>query len=407
MASVKVIIREDKKSPKTGKAPLYIRLIKERKIKLVSLGISIELKYWMADKEKVRKTCPNYTYINAYIVSEKSKAEKIVLEAELGNKSIDAMVLKENIQGKNPMNFFEFVEKHPLSKKKILLPSTRQNINSFLNSLEKYNNGKKLLFNQIDVKFLEQYESWLLERKLKQSYIADLLRKIKTYFILAIKKDVISSDINPFYKFDIVTEKPIRNYLTEVQLKRIKEFQFSKNRSERAEIIKDMFVFACYGGGLRFSDVLELKWKNYDNEEKRLTKTTRKTRKNVVFKLPNTAIEVLMKYKIEKLKNTDYIFPILNSNIDYENDIEALHHKKRQINGSANKYMKAVQKKLNIPFNLTFHISRHTFATIALKRGMPIEYISNIMGHSEIRTTQIYSKIINKEVDKAMELMND
>jgi integrase/recombinase XerD len=407
MASVKVIIREDKKSPKTGKAPLYIRLIKERKIKLVSLGISIELKYWMADKEKVRKTCPNYTYINAYIVSEKSKAEKIVLEAELGNKSIDAMVLKENIQGKNPMNFFEFVAQYPLSKKKVLLPSTRQNINSFLRSLEKYNNGKKLLFNQIDVNFLEQYESWLLEKKLRQSYIADLLRKIKTYFVLAIKKDVISSDINPFYKFDIVTEKPIRNYLTEVQLKRIKEFQFSKNRSERAEIIKDMFVFACYGGGLRFSDVLELKWMNFDNDEKRLTKTTRKTRKNVVFKLPNAAIEVLMKYKTQNSKNTDYIFPILNSNIDYENDIEALHHRKRQINGSANKYMKAIQEKLNIPFNLTFHISRHTFATIALKRGMPIEYISNIMGHSEIRTTQIYSKIINKEVDKAMELMND
>jgi len=66
-----------------------------------------------------------------------------------------------------------------------------------------------------------------------------------------------------------------------------------------------------------------------------------------------------------------------------------------------------VAEFINLPFKLTFHSSRHTFATIALKKGMRIEYVSKILDHTNISTTQIYAKIINKELDKAMEIMND
>ena len=65
--------------------------------------------------------------------------------------------------------------------------------------------------------------------------------------------------------------------------------------------------------------------------------------------------------------------------------------------------MGRIGKKLELPFSLSFHLSRHTFATNALNNGMRIEHVSKLMGHQDIRTTQVYAKILNEELDKAVD----
>ena len=73
----------------------------------------------------------------------------------------------------------------------------------------------------------------------------------------------------------------------------------------------------------------------------------------------------------------------------------------------ANKNLKVIAEKAGIEKHISFHTSRHTFATRALLKGMRIEYVSKLLGHTAIKTTQVYAKIVNSELDKAMDVFND
>ena len=97
------------------------------------------------------------------------------------------------------------------------------------------------------------------------------------------------------------------------------------------------------------------------------------------------------------------IFPAIKQNNFHSLSDE----EKDKIIASANSLCRShldnIGKELNLPFKLTYHLSRHTFATMALNKGMRIEHVSKLMDHSKISTTQIYAKIIDEELDKAVD----
>jgi len=169
----------------------------------------------------------------------------------------------------------------------------------------------------------------------------------------------------------------------------------------------DMFVFSCYAAGLRFSDVIDLKMQDYIETENRIVKLIKKTKRKHQFKLPSKAISIIEKYKTNNCKPSDYIFPILNNEFDYNLSPRYFLSEKITFNKNANLFLHKLGEDLKLPFTLTFHTARHTFATRALNKGMRIEHVSKILDHTNISTTQIYAKIINKELDKAMEIMED
>ena len=171
----------------------------------------------------------------------------------------------------------------------------------------------------------------------------------------------------------------------------------------KAPIIKDMFIFSVFGGGLRFSDVLELRWKDYNEKENKITKVIRKTGRQHSFKIGQTAIEILNKYKTQFSSQDDIIFPFANIGKEYFTDRE---HRAKVIHRSvalSGQYLRKMGKDLELPFSLTFHISRHTFATRALNNGMRIEHVSKLMDHTNISITQVYAKIISTELDNAVD----
>ncbi len=124
------------------------------------------------------------------------------------------------------------------------------------------------------------------------------------------------------------------------------------------------------------------------------------------IKLPNKAIEIVKSYHTKKSGPTDFIFPILDNDVDLSIPEEAY----SQISSATayiNKNLKLLAKKAEIDKPLSFHISRHTRATRALRKGISIDKVSKLMGHSQLRETQIYAKIVNEELDKAMDVFND
>jgi integrase len=152
---------------------------------------------------------------------------------------------------------------------------------------------------------------------------------------------------------------------------------------------------------------LDLRWSNYIEKEQRIVKLIKKTKRTHQVKLTKRANSIIKKYKIKDNNKEDYIFPLLKY-IEGESISDKIRNNRiAEHNYKSNQLLKIVSKKLDLPFKLTFHSSRHTFATIALKRGMRIEYVSKILGHASIKTTQIYAKIVNEELDKAMSIMDD
>ncbi|MES1222174.1 MAG: site-specific integrase [Bacteroidota bacterium] len=171
----------------------------------------------------------------------------------------------------------------------------------------------------------------------------------------------------------------------------------------RLDLHRDMFVFSCYAGGLRVSDVLLLQWSNFDGTH--IHFTIRKTEDQHALKLPNTALAIVRKYMDASENNGRFIFPMLPADLDLKNYVEV----DRKISGATayiNKNLKIIADRTGIKKNLHFHISRHTFCCLALKMGLGIEFVSRLVGHSSIRQTQVYAKLVSKELDEAMDRFN-
>ena len=115
------------------------------------------------------------------------------------------------------------------------------------------------------------------------------------------------------------------------------------------------------------------------------------------------AIDILNKYIKKDAEHDDYIFPIVTDKKAYNKNEETRYFISSRENHSANFQLNRMGKMLKLPFSLSFHLSRHSFATNALNNGMRIEHVSKLMDHTNISTTQIYAKIISEELDKAVD----
>ena len=406
MATVKIIIREDRIKLKNGEAPLFLRIIKNRKIKYISLGISVKPEDWNYDKMRVRKRVKNYQVINTLISNKIADAENIILKTDLSKKPNSVLDLKNKVSGNDELLFLDYwySQKDLMSKNRKI--DTIKSYESTINVLEEYLNDKPLYFKDIDVEFIKKYEKYLYDvRDNSTNSVKNKFKIIKLLFTQAINDGKVDANYYPFNKYRLKTSPSTRSYLNNEQFDSLLSYEVKKNMRE--ELFYDMYIFSAYAGGLRFADVIDLKWSDYNKLNHRISKLIRKTGRMHRFMLPKKAIEILNKYKNEDSKNNDYVFPLLNNNYDYKLNPEIFFKEKSSWNALGNKILRNIGKKLEFPFSLTFHTSRHTFATRALNKGMRIEHVSKLLDHNNIKITQIYAKIMDEELDKAVSILDD
>jgi site-specific recombinase XerD len=217
----------------------------------------------------------------------------------------------------------------------------------------------------------------------------------------AIKEDIIPQHLYPFDKLTLRKNAQRRYFLNKEQIYALTNLDLKQ--AKRADLWRDLFLFSTYAGGLRFSDVIELKYGNYNPNEQRIKKVIRKTGRLHQFKMGKVASDILSKYLKNDAEPDDYIFPIITDKKSYNSSEEFRYNTSSKENHYANFQLNRMGRMLKLPFSLSFHLSRHSFATNALNNGMRIEHVSKLMDHQDIRTTQIYAKIINEELDKAVE----
>jgi integrase/recombinase XerD len=401
MASVKVLLKEEKVN-KAGEAPVYLRIIKDRKPKYISIGLRVKLQDWNSDLGKVKKSHPNMARANAFIASKVAEAEGIALDLQRESKFVSPVQIKKTIMGQASESFIKYFEKYLDSVEKTGKISTINKATAVLAKLKVYLGTSDLLFDEVTVTFLKQYDAYLRD-ELGNSVntIHSNLKIFRKLINDAIREDLFPVARDPFRKFKLKLEKTNKTYLLEDELEALWTL-FLKEGSKLWHH-RNLFVFAAYAGGLRISDLLQLRWGNFSGTHIRIT--MQKTNDAVSVKVPNRALEILQLYRQATSKPSDYIFPFLRSDIDYT-DPRALHRVISSATAYANKNLKIIATRAGVEKPISFHSSRHTFATRALTKGVPIELVSKLLGHHSISTTQIYAKIVNEKLDQAMDAFN-
>lgn len=212
---------------------------------------------------------------------------------------------------------------------------------------------------------------------LKPNSATKTLKFFKTVVIFAQKCGVLTHD--PFAQHRFHLESVDRGFLTDDEITRIMEKEFS---TPRLESVRDIFIFSCFCG-LAYIDVANLTQDNIVTLDGKKWIMTRRQKTHVESNILLLDIPLMIINKYKGKTKDGKLLPILS-------------------NQKMNAYLKEIADLCGIRKRLTYHLARHTFATMMLSKGVPVESVSKMLGHANIKTTQIYARITNKKIEHDM-----
>ena len=193
--------------------------------------------------------------------------------------------------------------------------------------------------------------------------------------------------------------------LTKDQMDALLEYYKNCKEPRRKEFM-EMFFFAFHACGLRIVDVMTLQWGHINFEKKELRKIMIKTSKRHVIPLTEPALKILRKWQ-EKRVGCRYVFDLVNDNLDL-NDEEALYKARINATKCIGQSLAVVGEQLEFPFSLSMHVARHTFAVMALNKGLSMSVVSRLLGHGSTDITEkVYAHFLPETLSAEMDKLHD
>ena len=266
-----------------------------------------------------------------------------------------------------------------------------------ISCIKRYCNKENIDFKDVTINFLNGFENFCLKKENKSiTTVSIYLRTLRAVFNKAIADKVISPEIYPFGKgkYQIKSYSKTKKALSEDLLKIL---FLGKPEDELQERSKSFWFFSYLCNGMNFKDILNLKCKDVDSEKitfiREKTKNTTHEVKPIEVYLNDFTREVINRYGNLNQSPNGYVFPIFNK----EMSDEELRKAKLNFIDSTNDHFNKYAKALGIEENITTYWARHTFSTIAIRKGMSIEFVGEALGHTDIKTTMNYFKGFEKE----------
>ncbi len=269
-----------------------------------------------------------------------------------------------------PVSFREYVATR-IEERNDIREITRTGHRSLLSALDGFKHIKTMESLTVDI--IREFDTWLKGKHYASTTIGKYHKVMKCYINIAKGEGLI--DRNPYDSFKVSKGKPKgRRYLTDEELSAVMEMEPFDPTVARA---RDLFVFQCFTG-LAYADLVRFDFNRVEehNGKFSIRDVRHKSGEEFYIVLTKPAMEILRKY--------EFSLPIV-SNQKYNATLKA-------IGAVTGKY-------------ITSHCARHTFATMCLNRGIPIEVVSRMIGHANIKTTQIYAKILDKTIDRAFDIL--
>ncbi|WP_421773054.1 tyrosine-type recombinase/integrase [Gracilimonas sp.] len=384
--TVNLTLKKDKQKS-NGEYPIYLRITENRKSKYLSTGISLNESDWNKKQQKIRKSHPLSTKLNDELIKLKLKAES--KKSDLRQKEkLDARELKKELTTNKNISITDFSKIY----KELLKTQDRywehKHIEVIVNDIDSFGH-KETMISQVDLKFLESFRDYLLHTKENnKNTVRKKMQRFKGLVNEAMKQKYIKHD--PFRHFGTIKREKInKSKLSPQQIANIENLELEKNSD--LWHTRNYFMFSFYCAGIRFSDLCALKPENI--VDGRLRYKMSKTGNEKSVKLYPQALEILSHYNMEN--NKEYIFPILDK---VYTDAFQFRRKVSSRNVQTNKWLKKIGKKAEIQEKITFHIARHSYANVALKKGMSLYSLSKSLGHSDLKVTEVYIKSFDEEL---------
>ena len=384
---------------KRNELPIYMRITVDGKRAEFSTNQFVEEKAWDAKAQRIKNRTPNAIQKNSYLDMMRGKAQEALNKLLSADEEITAQKIKGIITGKaakqksTHMTLSDAFQYHNtklqqeyeigkvVKKTVIRYTTTKNKVFNFMKFQYKIND---IPLPEMRLRFVTEFEHYLLTRESLSSNTAHkYIKNLKKIMNMSVGLDWIPS--NPFNEFRCKYTNPVREVLTKEELDTIR----CKNITiKRLAEVRDVFVFCCYTG-FAYSDIYNFEYnaitKGIDGEYWLSTNRQKTGVKESVPLLP-IALDIITKYREHQYCiNANKLLPV-NSNQRY------------------NAYLKEIADICGIEKKITSHIARHTFATtVTLANGVPIETVSSMLGHSSIRTTQVYAKVIEKKVAEDMQ----
>ncbi len=386
------------KANANGLLPIYVRLTVDGKRLEFSTKKFVEKTRWSNELSKMKGATEEARSINSYLDLMKSKVLDAQMELLHRNEVLSIENFKNKLFGNEERKrmLVPIFEDHNNKIKELVgkeyAPGTLERYTTSLKHTIEFMQWKYNIsdidITKIDHAFITDYEFWLRSvRNCANNTAVKYLKNFNKIIKLCLANDWL--DKNPFANYKSKVKEVERVYLTEAEIQNIIEKDF---KTERLSLVRDIFLFSCFTG-LAYIDVKNLTKSHMsygiDGEKWIFTHRQKTESASKIPILPVTQM-IIDKYENHpQCLNEDKLLPILS-------------------NQKMNAYLKEIAGVCEIEKELTFHIARHTFATtVTLTNGVPIESVSKMLGHKNLRTTQHYAKVLDKKVSDDMMILRE
>lgn len=369
MHNVKTLLRDDYKNKDDEQAVILQVYIKGKRIVLPT-GVLVQEIYWDDEHRLIRSKHDKAKDYNLIIEQARALVNDIMIKYRLQNRDITPDLLRSEY--KNPSKYLSFVEwmrSEIKDRKGMISASTSIMHYSILNCLEKFQ--KEILFSEVDIRFLERFEKHLkLQEKNRVDTISKKMRCLRLYLNRAKRNNIIKT--NPFDQFKIKKGKGRIIYLEEAELKQMIGLYGRELAPRNMKKVLRYFLFSCITG-LRLGDVKRLRHENIINNTIIIVphKKINTDHETVTIPLCEAAKRIILEdpYRVKGIIFNCYSDPVTN------------------------RYLKDIGKLLKIQKLITFHTSRHTFATLFLEKTNDLASLQKLMGHASINQTMVYAHV--------------
>ena len=370
--TLRFVFDRKKVATKEKKGLVQIEVCSERKRKWIGTGVKVYADQW-DDKRKVTAR-PDSLDLNMKLDLMMSNILEYVnslirRKVPFDFESLDVF-LKNSSESDS---FIDFIVRRT-DERKDRAEGTIKHYRTLVKVLEDF--GRINYFHDLTRSNITMFDDYLRSKGIKDTTVYGYHKNMKAYINEAIRFGIISE--NPYVGLKINRGKSDkRKYLTYEEMRRMERCRITDPSVNR---VRDLFLFQCYTG-LAYSDLykfdfaidVERRGNKFIIADRRV-----KTNEDYFIVLLSPAMEILRKY--------DFDLPVIS-------------------NQKYNDYLKVAASFAKIDKNLTTHCARHTFAVFALNNGVPMEVVSKMLGHTNIKTTQIYAKVLNTEVEKGFDVL--
>jgi integrase len=386
------------KANANGLVPIYTRItINGKRIEL-STNRFVEISKWSTEAGKIKGTSEEARSINNHLDLLKSQIRDAEMELIHRKIPVTTETLKSKILGvdERARMLVPIFQDHNNKIKELVgkeyAPGTLERYTTSLKHTIEFMQWKYKVsdidITKIDHAFITDYEFWLRSvRNCANNTAVKYIKNFNKIIKICLANDWLEK--NPFANYKSKVKEVERVYLTEAEIQSIIEKEF---KTERLSLVGDMFLFSCFTG-LAYIDVKNLTKSHIsfgiDGEKWIFTHRQKTESASKIPILPVTQM-IIDKYEDHpQSSNQEKLLPILS-------------------NQKMNAYLKEIAAVCEIEKELTFHIARHTFATtVTLTNGVPIESVSKMLGHKNLRTTQHYAKVLDKKVSEDMRILRN